>query len=84
MKRGRKNLNGNGDTSHKVTDEFVKSTYLLDPVLRENLQYLALHERREQSDLVREAIAIYLNSKGLSPHRRPTFTFDRAAAEAAA
>lgn len=76
MKRGRKSLNNTQESETNVTEQFVKSTYLLDPILKENLQYLALHQRREQSDLVREAISEYLVAKGLNPKARPIFTFN--------
>lgn len=71
MKRGKKS----SDDSELVTKTYVKSTYLLDPVLKENLRYVALAERKEQSDVVREALASYLRNKGLDPSKRPAFVF---------
>jgi hypothetical protein len=66
VKKGRK---ANGEQAK----DMVKSTYLMDPVLKENLAYVALAERKDQSDLVREAIEGLLISKGLDPNRPPTY-----------
>jgi hypothetical protein len=71
MKRGKKS----SADSELVTKTYVKSTYLLDPIVKENVQYVALSEKKEQSDVVREAIASYLIKKGLDPHKRPAFVF---------
>ena len=54
-----------------ATRDFVKATYLLDPAMKENLQYIALHRRQEQSDLVREAIRKLIKEAGLDPTRSP-------------
>lgn len=66
MKRGRK-------APGERTQALVKSTYLLEPVLKQNLAYLALYEQKEQSDVVREALAKHLEDHGLNPHRSPQF-----------
>lgn len=75
MKRGRKPSNGNGDRLSDVvsTDSMVKSTYLLNRVLKQNVAYLALSEGVDQSDVVRDAIAHYLRFKKLDPARPPRF-----------
>lgn len=72
MKRGKKT---SADES-VATRDFVKSTYLLDPKMKENLQYIALHRKKEQSDLVREAISKLIREAGLDPTRSPQFIFD--------
>ena len=72
MKKGRK-------AQGEEAKDMVKSTYLMDPVLKENLAYLALAERKDQSDVVREAIEKLLRSRGLDPSRRPTFNIRPAA-----
>ena len=60
-----------------VTRDFVKSTYLLDRVMKENLQYLALSLKKEQSDIVREALSAFIVKAGLDPGRSPEFVFQR-------
>lgn len=67
MKRGKKM----SDNEVVATRDFVKATYLLDPVLKENLQYIALNRRKEQSELVREAIRKLIEEAGLDPARSP-------------
>jgi hypothetical protein len=67
MKRGKK-MSANEAVA---TRDFVKATYLLDPAMKENLQFIALHRRREQSDLVREAIGKLIKDAGLDPERSP-------------
>ncbi len=71
MKRGKKT---NGDAV-VATRDFIKSTYLLDPTLKENLHYVALSQRREQSDLVREILSAFIRRQGLDPSKSPVFTF---------
>jgi len=73
MKRGKKTSDG----EVMATRDFVKSTYLLDPVMKRNLQYLALSQNKEQSDLVREALHSFIKSSGLDPERDPEFLFQR-------
>lgn len=71
MKRGKKSP---GETVI-VTRDYVKSTYLLDPVLKANLRYLGLSRQKEPSDLVREALAGYVRQQGLDPQKMPKFVF---------
>lgn len=52
----------------------VKRTYLLDPVLTQNIAYFALAENMEQSDVVRNALVYYLENKGLNPLLPPRFS----------
>jgi hypothetical protein len=73
MKRGRKPSNGDGGGS-EAGRSMIKSTYLLDPVLKLNVAYLALSEGVDQSDVVRDAISRYLRSKKLDPTTPPKFT----------
>lgn len=72
MKRGKKM----SQDEAVATRDFVKATYLLDPVLKENLQYIALHRKQEQSDLVREAIRRLITEAGLDPAQSPRFVFE--------
>lgn len=67
MKRGKKM----SDQEVVVTRDYVKSTYLLDPVMKENLQYIALRKKREQSDMVREVFRTFITNEGLDPARSP-------------
>jgi len=71
MKRGKKM------SSDEVvaTREYVKSTYLLHPAMKANLQYIALSQDREQTDIVREALSEFIEGKGLDPYRPPRFVF---------
>lgn len=71
MKRGKKTSND----EVIATKNFVKSTYLLDPNLKANLQYVALSRQTEQSDLVREALGKFLIDLGLDPSKPPKFIF---------
>jgi hypothetical protein len=74
MKRGRKPFNGHGNGNDAAASRpMVKSTYLLDPVLKQNVAYLALSEGLDQSDVVRDAIARYLRLKKLDPASPPKF-----------
>ena len=72
MKRGRKD----SPDAVLATRDFVKSTYLLDPILKANLQYVALSQQKEQSDLVREALTAFIKKQGLDPARLPQFVFE--------
>lgn len=63
MKRGRKPTNGNGVTAIKPEEAFVKSTYMMHPVLKQNLAFFAIANGIDQSDIVREALAEYLRKK---------------------
>lgn len=67
MKRGRKPIGK--ETGVKL----VKATFLLEPNLKRNLAYAALAEKKEQSDIVREAITYYLMQRGLDPSKPPNF-----------
>ncbi len=58
-----------------ISNVYEKSTYLLDPVFKENLRYLALAEKTEQSDLVRQALSRFVQSKGLDPLVPPSYVF---------
>ena len=69
MKRGKKQSNGDP----VVSKEFVKSTYLLHPVIKENLQFIALAEKTEQTDLVRKAIEELIRERGLDPMVPPSY-----------
>ena len=73
MKRGKKT----SDEEVLATRDFVKSTYLLDPIMKRNLQYIALSQNKEQSDLVREALKAFIEKAGLDPERSPEFIFER-------
>jgi hypothetical protein len=73
MKRGKKTSEG----GVIATRDFVKSTYLLDRRMKENLQYLALSLKKEQSDIVREALSAFIEKAGLDPSRSPEFVFQR-------
>ena len=59
-----------------ATRDFVKSTYLLDPNLKANLQYVALSRKKEQSDVVREVLSEFIKGLGLDPSKPPTFLFE--------
>ena len=78
MKRGKKT----SDSEVVVTRDFVKSTYLLDRMMKENLQYLALSLKKEQSDIVREALRAFIEKAGLDPNRAPEFDFQKKAVRA--
>lgn len=58
-----------------ATREYVKSTYLLHPAMKANLQYIALSQDREQTDVVREALGDFIQGLGLDPYERPKFNF---------
>ena len=58
-----------------ATREYVKSTYLLHPVMKANLQYIALSQDREQTDVVREALGVFIQGHGLDPNVPPRFVF---------
>jgi len=71
MRGGRKK----NDEDVVVTRDYVKTTYLLDPVIKQNLQYLALSRQKEQSDIVREALHKFIVDAGLDLKRPPHFQF---------
>lgn len=73
MKRGRKPLNGNGSSESDAQETLVKSSYMLESVLKQNLAYYALAEGIDQSDVVRQALADFLRKKKLDPTRPPRF-----------
>jgi hypothetical protein len=66
VKRGKK-------AAGEPVQHLVKSTYLLEPTLKQNLAYVALYEQKDQSDIVREALADYLDARGLNPNQPPQF-----------
>lgn len=76
MKRGKKQSND----EPVVSKEFVKSTYLLHPVVKENLQFIALAEKTEQTDLVRKAIEELIRDRGLDPMVPPKYELKKAVA----
>ncbi len=45
--------------------------------MKENLRYIAHAEKAEQSDIVREALAKFIKSKGLDPSVPPSYVFGR-------
>ena len=71
MRRGRKK----SAEEIVASETFEKSTYLLDPVLKENLRYISLAEKVEMSELVREALRTLVRSKGLDPATPPSYVF---------
>ena len=58
-----------------ISTAYEKSTYLLDPVLKENLRYITLAEKTEQSGLVRQALARLVRDRGLDPAVPPNYVF---------
>ncbi len=74
MKRGRK-PGGAAQAGPKST--LVKSTYLLEEVLKLNLKYFALATGVDQSDVVREAVATHLRQNGCDPTKPPKFNLRR-------
>ena len=71
MKRGRRSSN----LQNQEAVDLIKSTYLLDSVLKQNLVLYAHSIGKEQSDVVREAITQYLQSKKIDPTKKPSLTF---------
>ena len=75
MKRGPKtsdgHSSGNGNVHGNGGAKLVKSTYLLDSVLKQNLAVVALVQRRDQSDVVREALVQYLTNINCDPTKPP-------------
>ncbi len=73
MKRGRKPTNGNGAAAGNPAEAFVKSTYMMHPVLKQNLALYAITNGIDQSDIMREALADYLRRKKIDPTKPPRF-----------
>jgi hypothetical protein len=73
MKRGPKPSNGAGATSGNGT--LVKSTYMLQSTLKQNLAYLALERGLDQSDIVRTALEDYLKKEKIDPTKPPKVSF---------
>jgi len=71
LKRGPK-ANGHSNGSLENGEKMlVKSTYLLDPILKQNLAVVALVKGKDQSDIVREALTQYLTSINCDPTKPP-------------
>jgi len=71
LKRGRKpngRSSGNSENGHRT---LVKSTYMLDSVLKQNLAVVALVKGKDQSDIVREALIRYLTEINCDPTKPP-------------
>lgn len=72
MKRGPK---PNGNLTSGEKGDLVKSTYMLQSTVKQNLAFLALERGVDQSDIVREALRKYLESQNIDPTRSPRVSF---------
>ena len=80
MKRGRRSLSdqatGKLSTNGNGNQKLVKSTYMLDSIMKEHLAFVAWAKQTDQSDIVREALTRHLQSIGCDltkPPQRPQF-----------
>jgi hypothetical protein len=54
--------------------KLTRTTVFLTDILTENLDALSLQTGESKAVLVRQALADFLESRGLQPHRRPKVT----------
>jgi hypothetical protein len=52
-------------------DELITSTYKLQKTIKMHLQFMAVIEGRDQSDIVREALDEYLRNREIDPNEPP-------------
>jgi hypothetical protein len=72
MKRGRRpSGQAQGDSEDNGKPELVKSTYLLDRTLKDNLALAAVLSRQGQSDIVRAGIIARLREMGYENPTKP-------------
>jgi hypothetical protein len=68
MKRGPKPA---GTKAATEGDELITSTYKLQKTIKMHLQFIAVMEGRDQSDIVREALYQYLRNREIDPNEPP-------------
>jgi L-fucose mutarotase/ribose pyranase (RbsD/FucU family) len=68
MKRGPKPA---GTRTANRGDELITSTYKLQKTIKMHLQFMAVMEGRDQSDIVREALDEYLRNREIDPNEPP-------------
>ncbi len=67
MKRGKKM----SDNEVMATRDFIKSTYLLNPVMKKHLIVAAIVTDTEQTEIVREAIKEWFEKRGVDISKPP-------------
>lgn len=74
MRNAKRSSNGHnpGPSAENGKSDLVKSTYLLDRTLKDNLALAAFVTRQGQSDIVREGIIMCLKEMGYDDPTKPT------------